>query len=138
MISRLLSERRWGWLCGLMLGVVVSHAVQPAAWLAGEFTWRPKFAVAIAGAVLYLVCLVGLHLKTRWALWIAIAGPCVGLCLVLTGWALGLGVRPDVFQAAGAVLQVPALVAAIYAMEDPDDKLRWKMRRNAAKLRGAS
>lgn len=114
-----------------MAGIAVMHAVQPIAARSGLLDWQPKYWVSIAGAVLYAACLalflVGQKITglvwpprlRRAALWIAVAGPLVGLAAVATGVLLAhLGVVSgfrgfDAFQLSGGVLQVAALAIAV-------------------------
>lgn len=103
-----------GILVGLMLGVVECHAIQPIAAWAGVLPWGPKMWVAIGGAVLYLVCTVGLYYGKKWAPWVAIVGPLVGFSVVLGGQMLDTPVRPDVWTWGGAALQVPGIVLAAW------------------------
>lgn len=123
-------DQAWGLTQGLMAGVVVAHAVQPAAVLTGDLAWKDKHVVAISGTALYGATLAGLAGRKRWALWVATIGPAVGLSSVLTGWALGEAgvidakIRPDVFQMAGGAIQVPAAVISVDLLRRtrPDQK----------------
>jgi hypothetical protein len=105
---------RWKAIQALMVAVALAHALQPLL-----LPWRPKFWVASAGGVLYAVCALGLFLRRRWALWIAVAGPLVGTTVLSAGALLmALGVlelpfRQDVYTLLGGLFQVPALVLAV-------------------------
>jgi len=109
----------WTYLEGLMLGVILFHAVQPLAVATKLLVYTDKIWVSFAGGILYFAVWEGLCHRTRWSLWGTIIGPCVGLTAVLLGWLLGalhiisLTIRPDVFQLSAGVLQVVALVNAI-------------------------
>ena len=105
-------ERSWGALQGLMLGVAVLHAQQPIAVMTGDLDMTPKIWVAVGGAILYTLTLVGLLMRERWALLITTFGPAVGLTSVLAGGLLGLGTQVDTFQIMGGIPQVVALVIA--------------------------
>lgn len=109
----------WSQMQTLMLGIFLFHLVQPLAVLNGLLDWKDKFYVSIAGAVIYGICFILLLLKKKLALWISIIGPCLGLIAVLTGFILSktgiiqATISPDVFQAAGGILQIWALILAI-------------------------
>lgn len=122
-------EHRWGLAQGLMAGIVVSHAVQPLAVLTGDLAWKDKHVVAISGAALYGASFGGMMARKRWSLWIAIGGPVVGITSITGAWILGSAglieaeVRPDVFQLAGGLLQVPAAALSWSLLRD-DPRLR--------------
>lgn len=113
-IGEITREARWGWrwgaIVGLMAGIVQAHAVQPIAAATGAMEWRNKFFISIAGAVLYTIALIGFLRFARWALWIAILGPLVGITAVVIGTATTSTVRPDAFQIVGGTLQIAALL----------------------------
>lgn len=117
-------DMRWGQMQGLMAGITVAHGVQPLAVAMGDLEWKNKHYVAVAGTALYGTALIGHSLKKRWSLHIAIVGPMVGLTSILTATALdavgvtSLGVRPDSFQVAGGLLQVPAAWLALGLLRD--------------------
>lgn len=112
-------DQQWSRLQGLMAGVTVMHAVQPIGALVGEWPWKNKYFVSTAGAVLYGVTLGGTLMEQRWALYVAVIGPATGLATITTLAILdaldvtNTGVRPDVMQVAGGVLQVLAAIIAI-------------------------
>jgi hypothetical protein len=111
-----------GLIFGLMCGIVVLHAIQPIAALVGTIPWTPKTWVAVAGAVLYTVCAVGLYIGKRWGMVIAIGGPIVGFTTLVVGWIFGATVRPDVWTWGGAVLQIPAQLVAVMLLRPPQHK----------------
>ncbi len=117
-------DHRWGLTQGLMAGIVVVHGVQPLAVAFGDLEWRPKHAVALAGTGLYGVALTGLALRQRWGLTLALVGPAAGLTAILGATVLDavgvtdLGVRPDSFQVAGALLQIPTAILAVGLLRD--------------------
>ena len=117
-------ERRWATLEGLMAGITVIHAVQPVAALTGDLPWSDKKWVAVGGTVLYGTAFIGHHYRQRWSLYIPVIGPMVGFTTVMTGFVLsettdlGIEIRPDAFQVAGAVLQLPAMVISWRLLKD--------------------
>lgn len=118
-------DHRWGLMQGLMAGITISHGVQPLAVGLGDLEWRNKHVIALGGTALYGTAFAGHCFRQRWSLHIAVIGPMVGLTSVMTAFALDqagvleLGVRPDAFQLAGGVLQLPAAILA------------WKMLRES-------
>lgn len=124
-----LVDTRWGQIQGLMAGIAMAHAVQPIAAGLGELEWKDKYVVSIGGAALYGTTFIGLMVRQKWALWVALIGPVVGLTSVLTGWVLDetgvidASIRPDTFQVGGGVLQVAAWLIAYQLLHiDP----RWR------------
>lgn len=122
------TDNLWGLQTGLMAGVTVMHAVQPIAAGFGEVPWTDKYYVSISGSFLYGATFVGHVYRQKWSLYIAIFGPVSGFTTVMTTFALGqagvidLEVRPDVFQMAGGVLQIPAAITAVMLLKND---LRW-------------
>lgn len=120
----LASARLWGVEQGLMAGITISHAVQPIAVLTGDLPWTPKKYVAISGAVLYGATFTGLMFYQRPALLVAVGGPVVGTTAVFGGWILNragvidLAIKPDVFQVAGGVMQLPAAIIAVKLLRE--------------------
>ncbi len=119
-----------GLILGLMAGITVLHGIQPIAALVGSLPWVPKMWVAVAGAVLYGTCAVGLYFGVRsdgtggrWALRSALVGPLEGFPALVVGFFLGTAVRPDVWTWGGAVLQVPAQVLAVVLLHPPRHKV---------------
>lgn len=118
------SARLWGVEQGLMAGITMAHAVQPIAVLTGDIPWKPKHVVAISGAVLYGATFTGLMLYQKPALYVAVGGPVVGSTAIFGGWILDragvidVPIRPDVFQLAGGVLQVPAAIIAVKLLRE--------------------
>jgi hypothetical protein len=116
--QRELVDARWGQIQGLMAGITIMHGVQPLAAAAGELPWKDKYVVSLGGAALYGTAFGGFMARQRWALYVALIGPVVGLTSVLTGWALDEAgvidatIRPDTFQLSGGVLQVAAWLIA--------------------------
>lgn len=115
------SKYKWGLLVGLMAGIVQAHAVQPIASLVGELPWRNKFYISIAGAVLYSITLIGLAFEKKWALWITVFGPIVGVTAIIFGTAATTTIRPDTFQVVGGSLQLVALIVACKLLKEGND-----------------
>ncbi len=111
-------QRWWGEATGLMVGIAVIHGVQPLAAAAGQLGWTDKFFVATAGFGIYSASAIGIGLQHKWGLYIAIGGPALGFTAVMTGFTLysagviDTAVTPDVFQLAGALMQVPCALRA--------------------------
>lgn len=128
-------NRRWGRAQGLMAGVTVMHGVQPLAAGLGDIAWKDKYYVGISGAALYGATTVGLILRQRWSPYVAIWGPVSGLTAVATGWLLSelgvieLTVQPDTFQVVGGILQLIALVDAVWLLKNEP---RWVDRHEVA------
>ena len=106
----------WQRLIGLEAGIALMHCVQPLSAAAGEIEWRPKLTVAIAGCAVYGANTIGLVYRQKWALWVNIIGPLVGITAVTGGWVLNRAgvinadIRPDVPQVVGGVLQTWAWI----------------------------
>lgn len=130
------SARQWGLEQGLMAGIALSHAVQPVAVLTGDLQWKPKHWVAISGGVLYTATFVGLMYYQRPALYAAVIGPMAGGTAVFGGWLLNragvidMEIRPDVFQIAGGVLQVPAAILAWRMLREEEAGARARRERS--------
>jgi len=101
-------EYAWGLIQGLMLGIAIMHAEQPIAVIYGDLDMKLKIWVAVCGGVLYTSTFLGLHFRERWALWVSIFGPIVGLTSVLL-----LGAEVDTFQIMCGIAQFYAAFTAV-------------------------
>lgn len=93
-------EYLWGIVQGLMLGIAIMHAEQPIAVFYGDLDMKLKIWVSVFGGVLYTGTFLGLYFRERWALFVTIFGPLVGLTSVML-----IGADVDTFQVMCGIAQ---------------------------------
>ena len=127
----------WQRLLGLEAGIAAMHCVQPVSAAFGEIEFIPKHYVAIAGCGVYGLNTIAIAYRQKFALWVNVIGPAVGLTSVLGGWALNAAgvieaeIRPDVPQVMGGFLQLWAWIDSVRLLsryhKRGESMLRWSV-----------